>query len=68
MSLNEFLNKVTSGRWLMTVAFTLTSCYLAIKNIFPVEAFVGLVTLIANEYFKRSDRKDEHSKPTGSGS
>ena len=62
MSMKEFLTKITSGRWIMTVAFTATSCYLAIKNIFPIEAFVGLVTLIANEYFKRSDRPSETNK------
>ena len=58
-------DKVSSGRWLMTVTFTFTACYLAIKGVFPVEAFVGLVTLIANEYFKRTDRPTE--KPNGTG-
>ena len=58
-------DKVSSGRWIMTVSFTITACYLAIKGIFPVEAFVGLCTLIANEYFKRPDREKE--KPSGTG-
>lgn len=56
------INKCISGRFLMTVAFTITSCVLAVKGTFPVEAFVGLATLIANSYFNR-DRADEAPKP-----
>ena len=63
--LKTILDKVMSGRWIMTTAFTFTACYLAIKGIFPVEAFVGLATLIANSYFNRSDREKE--KPSGTG-
>ena len=53
------LGKLFSGRWLMTVAFTTTACYMAIRGVFPVEAFVGLTTLVANNYFTRNDRVDK---------
>ena len=53
------ISKLTSGRFIMTVAFTLTACYLAIKGLFPMEAFTGIITLVVREYFVRSDRASE---------
>jgi hypothetical protein len=62
MTIKEMmLNKLFSGRWLMTVAFTITACYMAVKGMFPVEAFVGLTTLVANNYFTRNDRAKEET-------
>jgi len=57
--LDTLTNKLTSGRYLMTAAFTITCCVGFIKGMVQSEAFVGIVVLIANEYFKRSDRPSD---------
>lgn len=64
--LNTVLNKILSGRFIMVVCFTVTACYMAAKNQLQSEAFVGIITLIAREYFDRKDRteKVEEVKPS----
>lgn len=46
----------------MTVAFSITTCWLAIKGIFPMEAFTGIITLVVQSYFTRSDREPDKKK------
>ena len=43
----------------MAVTFTITGCWMAVKGTIPNEAFIGILTLVVNEYFKRSDRSSE---------
>jgi len=51
------LDKVLSARFLMAVIFTITCCIGFLKGMVQSEAFVGIVVLICNEYFKRTDRE-----------
>lgn len=64
------LEKLTSGRWIQTVSFTLTyclimtgMCYMVIKGKIEAAVFLGafsgfttMVVLINEWYFKREDR------------
>jgi len=70
----HFLSKMTSGRWIQTVAFTLTYCLgiigsavMVILDKMKLEVFLGLwsgftpmVILINEWYFKREDRQPEN--------
>lgn len=47
----KIVMKILSGKWLMTVAFTLTTCYLAWVGKIPVDIFVPLTTMIVGAYF-----------------
>lgn len=58
------LNKLLSARFIVIILLTVTTCILAYKDKFPMEAFTGLVTLAVRDYFQRSDReKKEETKP-----
>ena len=72
----HILGKLSSGRWIQTVAFTLTYCIgivgsvvMVIKGIMKLETFLAMwsgftamVMLINEWYFKREDRKTENGK------
>ena len=49
--LERIINKVTSGKWIMTISFTVTTCYLAWVGKIPVDIFVPLTTMIVGAYF-----------------
>ncbi len=69
----HILSKLTSGRWIQTVAFTFTYCLcivgsavMVILDKMKLETFLGIwsgftpmVILINEWYFKRDDRKPE---------
>lgn len=57
--IETIVTKLTSARFIMTVTLSLTACYMAIKGLFPIEAFTGIFTLVVREYFARSDRGSE---------
>jgi hypothetical protein len=49
--LEKVITKVLSGKWIMTVSFTFTTCYLAWTGKIPVDIFVPLTTMIVGAYF-----------------
>lgn len=56
------VGKFTIGysiRSFMAAAFTITTCVLTWKNLFPTEAFAGLAVLVIKAYF---DDKGEANK------
>lgn len=55
--LEKIITKVTSGKWIMTVSFTFTTCYLAWVGKIPVEVFIPLVTMIVTSYFNKEAAK-----------
>jgi hypothetical protein len=55
--LEKIIAKITSGKWLMTVAFTVTTCYLAWIGQIPTDQFVPMVTMIVGFYFAQSVTK-----------
>jgi hypothetical protein len=78
MTLKEHIvSKFTSGRWIQSVAFTLTYCIgiigaliLTIMDKMKLETFLvlwsgftGMVLLINEWYFKREDRAKENGAP-----
>jgi hypothetical protein len=52
------MSKMMSGRFIMVVCFTVSSCAGFLMNMIPSEVFVPIVVLIVNAYFTR-DRKNE---------
>jgi hypothetical protein len=42
-----------SIKGLMAIMFSLTTCYLAIKNLIGAEVFVPLAAIIVNSYFTK---------------
>jgi len=72
--MNEFMNKMTSGRYFATVAIISTYClvvlgslYLVIKGKLEVQAFLGMIVgfgqlaqFICQAYFGREDRNPEN--------
>jgi len=48
--------KLLSGRFLLTIICGFTFAYLACKKILPNEAVVGIILLVFQAYFYRSDR------------
>ena len=56
MSFDNIVNKLLSGRFILTVVGGFTFAYLACKRILPNEASMGILILIFEAYFHRSDR------------
>ena len=50
-------DKILSGRLIMVVAFTGTVCAGFLKGLISADAFLPLMVLIAEWYFRREDRK-----------
>jgi hypothetical protein len=57
--MREIIAKLTSGRFILTVICGLTFAYLACKKILPNEATMGVIILVFEAYFHRSDRTNE---------
>ena len=60
---NIIVTKLLSARFLCTIILVGTTCLLAWKGSFPMEAFSGLVTLAIRDYFQRSDRAKTDEAP-----
>lgn len=52
------IEKLLSGRFILTVLFGFTTCYAAIKGKIPAEAFTTLAGVVVHGYFTR-DRSTE---------
>ena len=56
--LKDITDKVTSARSLVVVMLVATLCYGFIVKIVPPEAFIPIVLVAVDWYFKRSDRRN----------
>lgn len=59
------VNKLLSGRFLLTVACAVVFAYIAAKQIIPPEATVTILASVFTSYFGRNDRPkaEEPAKP-----
>lgn len=55
--------KLTSGRWILTVIIGLTFAYVSIRGRIPSEAVIGVIVMVIRDYFSRQDRPKEEVKP-----
>lgn len=55
-------DKLSSGRFLLTVACAGVFAYCSIGKIMPVDAIVSIITMVFISYFNRSDRKEGGQK------
>ena len=58
----KIITNLLKVKSILSIMFSVTTCYLAIKGIISIEAFVGLTASIITYYFnkdKRSDAIDE---------
>lgn len=54
------MNKLLSGRYLLTVICGLTFAWAALNKILSAEAITTILTMVFVSYFDRSDRKTEN--------
>lgn len=57
--LEKVIAKLMSGKWIMTVAFTATTCYLAWVGKIQADLFLPLTTMIVGAYFGQSVAKGD---------
>jgi hypothetical protein len=53
------IDKLTSGRLILTVICGLVFAYVAVKKIVPPDAIISILTMVFISYFQRADRKLE---------
>ena len=53
------MRKLLSARFLMAIAFTITSCIGFIKGLIPTEAFVPMALLTVQWYFQKSKEESK---------
>jgi len=63
--IQQLLDKATSGRFIMVVIFSLTMCKAFLDGSISSDAFLPVMILIAEWYFKRSDRAGENQENGG---
>lgn len=63
--IQQILDKATSGRFIMVVLFSLTMCKAFLDGSISSDAFLPVMILIAEWYFKRSDRTGENQENGG---
>ena len=56
------LEKILSGRFILTVLFGFTTCYAVLRGQIPAEAFTTLAGVVVHGYFTRDRSLD---KPNG---
>ena len=61
----QTVDKIFSGRFLLTVICGLTFAYLACRKYLPNEATMGIITLVFMGYFSRTDRSKEEQPKEG---
>ena len=57
------LNKILSGRFILTVIIGATFAYVSIRGRIPSEAVIGVIVMVIRDYFSRQDRPKEDVKP-----
>ena len=58
----HIFNKISSGRWILTVIGGGVFAYVAITGMLPKEATASILTAIFMSYFQRSDRSNDKPK------
>lgn len=58
--LKHILIKMSSGRWILTIACSVVFGYCSINKIIPVDATVSIITMVFVSYFQRQDRGKEN--------
>lgn len=61
----QCLDKILSGRWLLTVICGIVFAFCAFKKIIPPDATISIVSMVFISYFQRQDRKPEDTQPKG---
>lgn len=61
------IEKVLSGRFILTVLFGFTTCYCVIKGRIPAEAFTTLAGVVVHGYFTRDRSEDKKGGVNGTG-
>lgn len=58
----KIISNLLKVKSILSIMFSVTTCYLAIKGVISIEAFIGLTASIITYYFnkdKGSDKLDE---------
>ena len=63
----NILNKMFSGRVFMVVCFTSATCYGFVKGKLSGEAFLPVMILVAEWYFKRDRPNDNNNNQQNGG-
>ena len=53
------IDKLTSGRLILTVICGLVFAYVSVTKIVPPDAVISILTMVFISYFQRADRKPE---------
>ena len=51
------IDKIFSGRFLLTLACAIVFAYCAVRKILPVDATISIITMVFIAYFNRNDRQ-----------
>ena len=62
-TLGRVVSKVSSGRWILTVACAVTFSWCAVKGIIDDQAIVAILGMVFVSYFQRPDRNPEPPAP-----
>ena len=57
--IKEILDKVLSGRFILTVICGVVFAYATWKRIIPADAVIAVLSMVFISYFQRQDRKQE---------
>jgi hypothetical protein len=65
-NMKEVLDKILSGRFILTVICGVVFAYASFKKIIPPDAVIAILTTVFVSYFQRNDRKpEEETKKEG---
>ncbi|MCK9370618.1 hypothetical protein M0R04_11970 [Candidatus Dojkabacteria bacterium] len=53
------IEKILSGRLILTVVCAVVFAYVSIAKIIPADAIISILTMVFISYFQRQDRKQE---------
>ena len=53
------MNKILSGRWVLTIITGVVFAFATFKGILQAEAVATIITMVFISYFQRTDRKED---------